>query len=100
CTGVDPDSRDSVAYGVRGLYLKDGATEPAVDEWGTIGAWAWAVHRVVDYLVTDADVDAERIGVLGVSRLGKTALWAAALDQRIALVIASSTSDGGAALMR
>ena len=97
---VDPDSRDSVAYGVRGLYLQDGAQEPAADEWGTVAAWAWAVQRVVDYLVTDSDVDAERIAVLGVSRLGKTALWAAALDQRIALVIASSTSDGGAALMR
>lgn len=97
---VDPDSRDAVAHGVRGLYLEDGETEPAADEWGAVAAWAWAVRRVVDYLVTDSDVDAARIAVLGVSRLGKTALWAGAQDERIALVIASSTSDGGAALMR
>jgi hypothetical protein len=97
---VDPDSLDSVAHGVRALFLKDGQQEPAADEWGAVAAWAWAVSRVVDYLVTDPDVDAERIGVLGVSRLGKAALWAGARDERIALVIASASSDGGAALMR
>jgi len=37
-------------------------------------------HRCVDYLVTDADLDAQRIAAVGHSRNGKTALLAGAFD--------------------
>jgi hypothetical protein len=97
---VEPDSLDSLAFGVRSLYLADGASEPKPDEWGAVGAWAWSVSRVVDYFETDAGVDAERIAITGASRLGKTVLWAGAQDERIALVIASVSGEGGAALSR
>jgi hypothetical protein len=99
-TDVDPDALGAVAYGVRQLYLKDGQTEPAPDEWGSIAAWAWGLSRAVDYFETDKDVDAGRIAIMGVSRLGKTVLWAGAHDTRIAMVIASCSGEGGAALSR
>ena len=69
-----------------GLTLKDGQKRPATDEWGTISAWAWGVSRAIDYLQTDPAVDARRLSITGVSRLGKTVLWAAAQDERVASV--------------
>jgi hypothetical protein len=97
---IDPDSLDSLAHGVRALYLKAGENQPAADEWGSIAAWAWGTSRIIDYFETDPRVDAARIAVTGVSRLGKTVLWAGARDERIALVIASVSGEGGAALSR
>jgi hypothetical protein len=64
---------------------------------GSIAAWAWGFHRCVDYLVTDRDVDAKRIAAVGHSRNGKTALLAAAFDERIALSIPHQAGCGGTA---
>jgi hypothetical protein len=97
---IDPDTADGFPNGVRKLFLKPGQTKPAPNEWGTISAWAWGISRVVDYFETDSGVDAKRIAIEGVSRLGKTVLWAGIHDQRIAAVIASCGGEGGAALAR
>src|SRR5437879_5884640 len=61
---------------------------------------AWGVSRILDYLETDTAIDAKRIALHGHSRIGKTALWASALDQRIAAVYASCPGEMGAALSR
>jgi hypothetical protein len=97
---VDPDSLDSIAHGVRALYLKDGQTEPDPDEWGSISAWAWGISRIMDYFETDPQINEKRIAIYGASRLGKTVLWAGARDERIACVIAAVSGAGGAALAR
>ena len=97
---VDPDFLGGVPLGVRALYLKPGQTEPAPDEWGAIAAWGWGTSRAVDYLETDKSVDAKRVAIMGVSRLGKTVMWAGAHDTRVAMVIASCSGEGGAALSR
>ncbi|MEM6733822.1 MAG: acetylxylan esterase, partial [Myxococcota bacterium] len=68
--------------------------------WKTIAVWAFGASRLVDYLVTDSEVDGARIGVIGHSRGGKTALWAAAEDTRIAFSVANNSGCTGAALAR
>lgn len=99
CGDVDPDQPDS-SDGVQPHYFKAGQTEPGPHEWGTIAAWAWGISRAVDYLVTDDDLDPARIAVVGHSRLGKTALLAAAMDERIAMAIPLQAGCGGTAPSR
>ncbi len=97
---IEPDFGDGIKYGIRGHYLKPGTTYPAPDEWGAISAWAWGLSRAMDYLETDPRIDAEKVAIFGVSRLGKTVLWAGAHDTRFGMVIASCGGEGGAAISR
>jgi hypothetical protein len=97
---VQPDRADRWTEGVIGLTLKPGHPRPAPDEWGTISAWAWGLSRAIDYLETDPAVDARRIAITGVSRLGKTVLWAGAQDERVAAVFSVVSGEMGAALIR
>lgn len=101
CGDIEPDHADGWRDGVRAALAKDGkATVWRDGDWGSIGAWAWGLSRIADYLATEPAVDAGKLAVIGHSRLGKTALWAGARDERFAVVVSNNSGEGGAALMR
>jgi hypothetical protein len=69
-------------------------------EFGAIAAWAWGYHRAVDFLVTQPEVDKEKIAITGHSRGGKAVILAGATDERIALTAPNNSGTGGAASFR
>lgn len=98
CGDIDPDRAD-VREGIQPHLQKPG-TKAGPHDWATIAAWAWGLMRAVDYLVTDSDIDASRIIIVGHSRLGKTALLAGAFDERVAISIPLQAGCGGTAPSR
>lgn len=98
---VEPDDPEGWKTGVRSFLSKAGTqTEWKEGDWGAIGAWAWGLSRVADFLETEPSVDAKRLAVIGHSRLGKTSLWAGAQDRRFGVIISNNSGEGGAAIMR
>ncbi len=91
-TSDNGDFTDKLA----GLYSRrhDGT------DWGKISMWAWGASRALDYLLTRCEVDAENTAVIGHSRLGKTALWCAAQDERFRFAFSNDSGCAGAALER
>jgi hypothetical protein len=95
---VQADNGAGLDKGIIGLTNR--GRPRAMDTWGVLRAWAWASSRTLDYLETDPDVDAQKIGVMGHSRGGKAALVALVDDPRIAVGFISSSGAGGATLYR
>ena len=93
---IQPDNPEARG-GVRDFFHGSANTN---DYWGTIAAWAWGLHRIVDYLERDRDIDKHRIAVVGHSRLGKAALVAGAFDERISIAIPLQAGCGGTAPSR
>jgi unsaturated rhamnogalacturonyl hydrolase len=95
---IEPDRADGWQTGIRTRLAAALQIEPY--EWSAIGAWAWGLGRIADYLQTEPRVDMRRLVVIGHSRLGKTALWAGAGDTRFAMVVSNESGEGGAALSK
>jgi hypothetical protein len=93
-----PDNLSGLAESVGALFATGTTEKRAPEAWGAIGVWAWGLSRALDVLESDREIDAKRVAVHGHSRLGKTALWAGAQDERFALVISNNSGAGGAAL--
>ena len=94
---VAPDHAPYFATGVPPLYPE---LQEREDNFGTIATWAWSLSRALDVLEKEPSIDPERVAVFGFSRLGKTALWAGANDERFAMVISNESGAGGAKLFR
>ena len=79
------------------------ALYPELQEMGAYAAWPWGVSRVIDGLELLGDktkIDLKHLAISGCSFAGKMALFAGALDERIALTIAQEPGGGGAAAWR
>lgn len=83
-----------VPNGVQTLYPDN--------DWSTINVWAWGAAHVIDFLLSDKQlsplVDPKKLMSMGHSRGGKTALWHAAQDERVAIAypLMSGCSGNGA----
>lgn len=95
---IEPDASRNFTQGVHPLFTNYDAN--ADDYPAVIGAWAWGLSRVLDSLENVDGVDTKKAIVAGHSRLGKTALWCGANDERFAAVISNDSGCGGAALSR
>lgn len=95
---IQADNSAGLTRGIIGLVNKGQARKP--DDWGALRAWAWGAARGLDYLETDAAVDAKRVGIEGVSRYGKAALVTIAFEQRFATALIGSSGKGGTTLHR
>ena len=103
-TNITLDNRRCLEQNVKEKYFQDklAAMYPRTGSasWGKIAMWAWAASRIMDYLCGRDDIDRNRIAVIGHSRLGKTALWCAAQDERFSAVMANCSGCAGDSLFR
>lgn len=85
---------------IQKLYYKENQTMPKADEWGVLAGISWQLSRTLDFLETQPEVDAQKVAVLGFSKLGKSTLWAGAQDSRFAMVLSQNSGAAGAALWK
>ncbi len=98
-SSIQADNGDGLTCeGIIALVNKGQPRKP--EDWGTLRAWAWGAARGLDYLETDPDVDAKKVGIEGVSRYGKAALVTLAFEDRFATGLIGSSGKGGATLHR
>lgn len=90
---IQADNGAGLTRGVIGLTNRGQPRTP--EQWGSLRAWAWGASRFLDYLETEPNVDATKVGIEGVSRYGKAALVTMATDPRFAVVLIGSAGEGG-----
>lgn len=68
--------------------------------FGKILVWAWAAMHVMDYIQANEKMDSNNVTIVGLSRLGKTALLTGAFDDRFKYTISNNSGQSGAAISR
>ena len=97
-TSVQADNGEGLTQGIIGLANQGQPRK--LDDWGALRAWAWGASRALDYFQTDKLVDAQQVGIEGLSRYGKAALVAMAYEPRLAIAFVGSSGEGGAKIWR
>lgn len=97
---IEPDFAGGSALGLRRVFGPIDEASRATTDSGAVATWAYGLSLVREHLTLNSLVDPQRIALYGVSRLGKTALWAGARDPGFAAVIAVCSGEGGAAMSR
>ena len=95
---ISPDRQHGNTLGVFDAFEDVELQYRPRTEWGMLSAWAWGASRVLDWIETEPRIDAKRVAVVGHSRGGKTALVAAAWDERFAMACSNDSGTGGAKL--
>lgn len=93
---LQADNGAGLNLGIIGLVNQGKERSP--EDWGVLRAWSWGLSKALDYFQNEKAINPKQIGIEGHSRWGKTALLAAAMDQRWAIVFASCSGAGGASL--
>lgn len=89
---------DNLRKGIIGLINKGEGRSP--EDWGALRAWSWGASRLMDFLETDALVDAKQVALEGHSRYGKATMVTMVYEPRIQNAFVSSSGEGGAKLWR
>ncbi len=92
-----PDRREE---GLAALAEMSEGMSAGEQRWGALAAWAWGYSLMIDALEADDALAGRQHVTWGHSRYGKSALVAAAYDERIDGVIAHQSGTGGASLNR
>lgn len=94
---VDPDFDDNFQNGIHKLFPE---LQKRKDNFSSIGGWAYGLIHLNSFLRGLNYVDTNKIIVMGHSRLGKTSLYASALDERFYGTISNNSGCGGSALSK
>lgn len=94
---VTKDNNDFTS-GLAGMLYENG--ERGLRDAGKIAMWAWAAQRVMDYAEQESRLDKSCSIVCGHSRLGKTALFCGATDERFTFAYSNDSGCSGAAITR
>ena len=97
-TSYQADNGAGLPEGIIGLVNKGQPRKP--DDWGALRAWAWGASRALDYFETDKSVDANQVGIEGLSRFGKAAIVTMAYEPRFAIGFIGSSGEGGVKIHR
>ncbi len=96
---ISDDSHDgNFLQGLGNCFFQSNTRTP--EAWGRIGLWAYGGSCVLDYLMQQDTLDRSCISVIGHSRLGKTALWMGAQDERLFAAVSNNSGIGGAAVAK